>query len=108
VIDAIKRRHTYAATDNIVLDFRMGEHFMGSEFQSEQRLPMKIYVRGTKPIANIRILRNQQVIHSTGKLPQETRFTYIDSGAGPGPKYYYIRVEQEDGELAWSSPVWAK
>ncbi|MBI3280304.1 MAG: hypothetical protein HYZ57_10730 [Acidobacteria bacterium] len=108
VIDAIKRRQTYAATDNIILDFRMGDHFMGSEIDSAQAAPIKIYVRGTKPIANIRILRNQQVIYSSGPQPRETRLTYLDKAAGPGGKYYYVRVEQADGELAWSSPIWLK
>jgi len=26
--------------------------------------------------------------------------------AQPGQHWYYVRVEQEDGELAWSSPIW--
>ena len=32
ILDAIRKRHTYGATDNIILDVRMGEHFMGDEF----------------------------------------------------------------------------
>lgn len=108
VIDAIKRRRTYGATDNIILDFRMGDHFMGSEIASGQAAPMRIHVRGMESIANIRILRNQQVIYSTGPQPRETRFTYVDKAAHPGFKYYYVRVEQADGELAWSSPIWVR
>ena len=31
IFKAIRKRHTYAATDNIVLDFRIGSYFMGDE-----------------------------------------------------------------------------
>ena len=34
ILDAIRKRHTYGATDNIILDVRMGEHFMGDEFHA--------------------------------------------------------------------------
>jgi hypothetical protein len=26
--------------------------------------------------------------------------------AAAGEHYYYVRVEQEDGNVAWSSPIW--
>ena len=33
ILDAFKRRHCYAATDNILLDVRSGEHIMGDDFE---------------------------------------------------------------------------
>ena len=36
LLDAIRKRHTYGAMDNIILDVRMGEHFMGDEFPLAQ------------------------------------------------------------------------
>ena len=33
ILNAIRKRHTYGAMDNIILDVRMGDHFMGDEFQ---------------------------------------------------------------------------
>ncbi len=32
IIDAFKKRHSYAATDNILLDVRSGDHLMGDVF----------------------------------------------------------------------------
>jgi hypothetical protein len=29
-----------------------------------------------------------------------------DDEHSPGPSFYYARVFQVDGELAWSSPIW--
>ena len=38
IFEAIRKRHTYGATDNIILDYRMGEHFMGEEFSAPRCL----------------------------------------------------------------------
>ncbi len=38
LVDAMKKRHTYAATDNIVLDVRLGNHLMGDEVRADARL----------------------------------------------------------------------
>jgi hypothetical protein len=33
-------------------------------------------------------------------------FEYRDADIKPGESYYYVRVEQAAGQLAWSSPIW--
>ncbi|MBL7067410.1 MAG: hypothetical protein ISS29_06075 [Candidatus Marinimicrobia bacterium] len=33
--------------------------------------------------------------------------TYVDNDLQPGKHWYYVRVVQEDGEMAWTSPIWA-
>ncbi len=38
----------------------------------------------------------------------ETRFTVEDEDPGDGVNWYYVRVVQANGELAWSSPVWVE
>ena len=37
---------------------------------------------------------------------QEVTLEYRDTNPEPGTSYYYARVEQEDGQLAWASPIW--
>ncbi len=108
ILDAIRRRHTYGATDNILLDVRMGEHFMGDEFRASVPLPMTIRVRGTNEIARVNILRGEQLLHSHEPEGQEAEFEYLDKDAtsGMGTQYYYVRVEQADGNVAWGSPFW--
>ena len=32
--------------------------------------------------------------------------TWMDSAPKEGTSYYYVRVEQADGQLAWASPMW--
>ncbi len=36
IIDAFKQRHSYAATDNILLDVRSGDHLMGDDFTTDR------------------------------------------------------------------------
>ena len=33
-------------------------------------------------------------------------FEFTDADPSPGESYYYVRVQQDDGQIAWSSPIW--
>ena len=107
IIDAFKRRHSYAATDNIILDIRSGKHIMGDIFETKNPPSIDVTILGTSPVAKVSIVRHTQYVHvATPKTPDVT-FTYTDREARPGEtKLYYVRVEQTDGNLAWSSPMW--
>ena len=52
-MDAIRKRHAYGATDNIVLEFRASaggtEHIMGDAFTSAVSPKFSVKVQGTKP-----------------------------------------------------------
>ena len=45
-----------------------------------------------------------EIVDPTGAMDREVEFTDLD-GAAPGD-YYYVRVTQLDGGLAFSSPFW--
>ncbi len=38
----------------------------------------------------------------------ETAFTVNDEDEGAGVNWYYVRVFQSNGEMAWSSPIWVE
>ncbi len=38
--------------------------------------------------------------------PEEVEFIFADEEVGRGTHPYYVRVTQEDGEMAWSSPLY--
>jgi hypothetical protein len=38
----------------------------------------------------------------------ETSFEVEDSGSGAQADWYYVRVIQANGQLAWSSPIWVE
>lgn len=108
ILDAIRRRHTYGATDNIILEVRMGDHFMGDRLRADEPLPIRVRVRGTADIDKVHVIRDGHIVHTHRPGGQETdfQFTDADSGAGGSSHYYYVRVEQVDAQIAWGSPMW--
>ena len=61
VLDAIRKRHTYGATDNIILEVRMGKYFMGDEFALKKPEPIRVKVRGTGKVAKVEIIKDSKV-----------------------------------------------
>jgi hypothetical protein len=108
LIDAFKKRHSYAATDNIILDVRFGEHLMGDEFETNKRPTLEISVIGTAPVAKLHVIRDNKYVYTTEpKAAELKKLRYTDMDAREGKtSYYYVRIEQEDGNLAWASPMW--
>jgi hypothetical protein len=107
IIEAFKRRHSYAATDNIIVDVRCGEHLMGDIFETNQAPTFKISVQGTNPIAKLSIIRSGKYVHVEKPMQPDATVTWEDREPEAGKvNYYYVRVEQTDGNLAWASPMW--
>jgi hypothetical protein len=106
IIDSIRKRQTYGATDNLVVEVRVGEHFMGQEFDSASRPELTLKVRGTGTVDRVDLVRNNRYIYATTPRKQTVELKYTDMEPEPGVNYYYFRVLQDNGELAWASPVW--
>ncbi len=107
IIDAFKRRHSYAATDNIILEFRCGKQIMGDIFEIKERPTFAIKVLGTAPVTKVSIVRNGKYIHVEQPKKSEMSFEFTDMEPIEGKAaYYYVRVEQSDANLAWASPMW--
>src|SRR5262249_35132883 len=102
----IKKRHTYAATDNIIVDFRCGTAIMGNEIKTRQAPAFQIAVTGTSALASVEVLRDSQVVATLKPEGRDYRGTWSDPEPQAGTHHYYIRVQQRDGELAWASPIW--
>jgi hypothetical protein len=112
LVDGLKKRHSYAATDNIILDVRAGDgNIMGDEIRT-LKPKFQVVVIGTGPIDTVDVLRNGKVVHSekAGKEPTEARFQWEDAEPikGEQASYYYVRVLQKDGQMAWASPIWLR
>ena len=106
LIDAMKQRHTYAATDNIILDMRIGEHIMGDAFATAEQPVIRAKAIGTGPMERVVLIKNNEIVYTDTSGTKEVGFEYRDDAAEPGESYYYIRAEQADGSLAWGSPIW--
>lgn len=107
IIDAFKRRHSYAATDNIILEFRCGKQIMGDIFDTDQAPTFNIKVLGTAPVTKVSIVRDSKYIHVEQPKSKDVNITFTDLNATAGKSsYYYVRIEQSDANLAWASPMW--
>jgi hypothetical protein len=106
IMDALRKRHCYAATDNIIVDVRSGTHLMGDDFKTASAPTLAISVIGSGKLARIDILKDGEVAHSIKPGKTDYEGTWSDPKPLEGVHYYYIRVVQEDGELAWASPLW--
>ncbi len=108
ILEAIRARRAYAATDNILVDFRINGHLMGEAFAATETPRLWARIVGTAPIRKVEVIRNNAYIHTQPGGDNSLEFTYVDNQPLGGESYYYIRVEQADGQLAWSSPIWIK
>ena len=106
ILDALRKRHCYGATDDIILDVRSGPYIMGDEFKTGDPPSLQINAVGTQAIARVDILKDSKVVHSFEPKQKEFKGAWTDPDPTPGTHYYYVRVTQVDDELAWGSPMW--
>ena len=104
--DSLYDRRTYAATDNIIVDFQSQGHAMGEEFATDQIPRLEIAVVGTDRIKEIAIIKDNEVVYTGHPGVQELSMTYTDRDVEPGEHYYYVRVIQDNDHMAWASPMW--
>ncbi len=112
ILEAIRKRHAYAATDNIILDFRLqdaatGDRLMGEALSIRDRPRLACRAAGTAPISKLELIRSGKFLYSVSPNQPAAEFAYQDKEALPGQSYYYyVRLQQQDGGIAWSSPIW--
>jgi hypothetical protein len=106
ILDALRQRHCYGATDNIILDVRSEGHLMGDEFKTGAAPTLQMTARGAQPLATVEILKDSEVVATFKPGKREYKGTWADPKPTAGIHYYYVRVLQTDEELAWGSPLW--
>jgi hypothetical protein len=47
------------------------------------------------------------LVYSTQPDQQSVELSFVDTGEVAGRHYYYARLLQQDGMIAWSSPLFA-
>jgi hypothetical protein len=111
ILKGMKQRHTYAATDNIIADYRCKangrEYMMGDEFTTSEPPTLSIKIVGTAPLAKVTLVKDDVEIPLPTPSGAEYQASWTDKQPQAGKtSYYYVRAEQEDGELVWASPMW--
>ena len=106
IIEGFKARRTCAATDKIFVELSSGGHLMGEVFEMSGKPELVFRIAGTAPIRRVTVVRNEvnhQVLEPNTPTV-EARWT--DPEPLAGENRYYLRIEQTDGNMAWSSPLW--
>ena len=112
ILAAMKKRHTYGATDNIIAETRCtasdGQRMMmGDEFTVKGAPSIDIKLIGTTPLSRVVIVKDNEEVSITTPGTKEVQFTWTDPKPVAGKTcYYYVRGEQDNGELVWASPMW--
>jgi hypothetical protein len=107
IVESMRRRHAYAATDNIVVDFRASDsrgrgYFMGDAYQDRAAPKLSVKILPTAPVDAIEIVHDGKFVYKT----TQTEFVFSPATRPAKHSYYYVRVRQQDRNLAWSSPIW--
>lgn len=102
-------RRVYGTTGKrIVLEFFADGMPMGTEYVCPGPPRLHGSVIGTAPLRRAELLRYDErgytVAWSAGGTA-EAAFDFSDDDLR-GEGFYYLRMEQEDGHCAWSSPIW--
>ena len=108
IFRSLQARRTYGATDRIGLIFRYGQTWMGEEVKYLNGESFFLEIVGTGPVKEVRVIKNGKLWHSFS--PTEQSLTFKQS-LSPDPiegkeDYYFVELEQSDGNRAWSSPIW--
>lgn len=124
LFEALQARSCYATTgERMIVGLHIAGQPMGSEIDTKARPGLEFnrhitgYCIGTQPLSEAILIRNGKEfrklevkgntaefeIDDTDLLgqitlePREERLPFV---------YYYLRVVQQDGHIAWSSPIW--
>ncbi len=104
---ALYNRRTVATTGaKILLDFYINGEPIGSELDSTQERNLEIEVHATAPIQSLDIIKNNEVLYSLEHPGLDVVGLTLSDGPSSTVDYYYVRVIQEDGHIAWCSPIW--
>ena len=101
-----------------IADLQMGNIVTADcseEYNSSRHIHISVY--GTERLKSISLIRNNEDIKTfpasgyseeIDHTDKEELSRLLSTAKGNGFKnvFYYIRVEQVNGRLAWSSPIW--
>jgi hypothetical protein len=106
IIAGLNARRTCAATDKIFVELSCGQHLMGEVLKIEGKPTLSFRIEGTAAVKRLTIVRNEQNHHVIEPNGKSVATSWTDEAPVIGENRYYLRIEQDDGNMAWSSPLW--
>jgi len=108
IIEGLNARRTIAATDKIFVEFTCNGYLLGTEIEVHGKPLLVFKVDGTAAISRVTLVRNEKNYRQWEPKAKRFESSFTDETPEPGENRYYLRIEQADGNMAWSSPVWAQ
>jgi len=103
--DAVRSRYCYATTGSrIYMDFEVNGARMGEETEASGEMEISVRAAGTARFVRVEVIKDGEILHREEPYQETVSMSFRDS-AREG-SYYYGKVVQEDGNMAWASPVW--
>jgi hypothetical protein len=106
VFDGMDKRMTVAATDKIFMEFSCNGHPLGSALKTSEKPTLSMAVDGTAEIARVTLIRNEKNYQTFEPGSKIFNRSWTDPAPLAGENRYYLRIEQVDGNMGWTSPIW--
>ena len=107
LFDALFSRRVYGSSGTkMMMDYCAGDTPMGGTKIARESVTLHFYVAVPPawPIHKIRLMKNSRPFREwTGGNAYDKQ---IAIAVDAEDAYYYFTVEQQDGEMGWSSPIW--
>lgn len=110
ILEAVRARHTYGTTGaRIFLEIHVNGRLMGEKLPrppAGQAVEVAVKVAGVGALESVEVCRNNEFVYKREEKGPAAEFVFRDATPPAGRLWYYVRVIQSDGQMAWSSPVW--
>ncbi|HRW58157.1 MAG TPA: DUF3604 domain-containing protein [Chlamydiales bacterium] len=124
LFQALSAKSCFATTGaKMLININVANSPMGSELSTQTKPGLEYnrhisgFVIGIKSIEFVELIRNGKVLKKFEPNKTDFEFAFDDSekiqdvvidlkSEEPPFVYYYLRAKQEDGHMAWSSPIW--
>ncbi|MCP3983717.1 MAG: CehA/McbA family metallohydrolase [bacterium] len=105
VLAALRARHSYATNGpRILLRVRLDGQPMGSVHEARSEHRLEVEVAGTGPIEAVDLIQGGEVVASLAGEGELVLAVETQLREPPPGTHAYVRVRQQDGGAAWSSP----
>lgn len=106
VWDALWNYQTYATSfDRIYMEFKLNGREMGASITASGPLKLAAYVIGKTDKVSVSVIRDNEEIYTQSSVSGLLELDFEDEPP-VGEHFYYLRVSQDNGERAWSTPIW--
>ncbi len=108
LVEALKERHFYIATDDIHLVARCERRMPGEVFQTAFRPKISVVAQGTGKLAKVEVWQDDKLVLSEEPPGAASVLEYENKNADNAWHSYTVRVLQADGAMAITQPLWIR